>query len=153
MTTTPADLVPVPPVAQRLGAAFAAAGHELHLVGGPVRDALMGRPCDDLDFTTDARPDAILAVVGPLASATWTTGIEFGTVGVRVDGEPCEITTFRADRYDRVSRNPEVAFGHSLVEDLRRRDFTMNAMALSVTGDRVVHRPLRRPGRPRPRPC
>ncbi len=142
MTTTPADLVPVPPVAQRLGAAFAAAGHELHLVGGPVRDALMGRPCDDLDFTTDARPDAILAVVAPLASATWTTGIEFGTVGARVDGEPCEITTFRADRYDRVSRNPEVAFGQSLLEDLRRRDFTMNAMALSVTGDRVFTDPF-----------
>jgi poly(A) polymerase len=95
----------------------------------------MGRPDADLDFTTDARPEQILALVEPLAQATWTTGIEFGTVGARVEGRMCEITTFRADRYDRVSRNPAVEFGTSLAEDLRRRDFTMNAMALSVTGE------------------
>ena len=142
-----------------LGRAFAAAGHELHLVGGPVRDALMGRPCTDLDFTTDARPEQIQAVVEPLASAVWTTGIAFGTVGARVEGLPCEITTFRADRYDRVSRNPAVAWGDSLPDDLRRRDFTMNAMAVSVTGDRKFSDPyggladlargvLRTPGTP-----
>ncbi len=132
----PADLISVPAEAQRLGSAFAAAGHELHMVGGTVRDALMGRPDADLDFTTDARPDEVLALVEPLAVATWTTGIEFGTVGVQVGARRCEITTFRADRYDRVSRNPEVAYGTSLVDDLRRRDFTMNAMALSVAGER-----------------
>ena len=147
MTTSPADLVPVPREAHILGAAFAAAGHELHLVGGSVRDALMGRdPAGgipgDLDFATDARPEDVLAIVGPLSQATWTTGIEFGTVGVQVDGKMCEITTFRADRYDRVSRNPEVVYGESLLEDLRRRDFTMNAMALSVTGDRVFTDPF-----------
>ena len=135
VVSLPADLIPVPAAAARLGTAFAAAGHELHLVGGTVRDALMGRPDTDLDFTTDARPEQILAVVEPLAQATWTTGIEFGTIGARVEGRMCEITTFRADRYDRVSRNPAVEFGTSLAADLRRRDFTMNAMALSVTGD------------------
>ena len=138
----PGDLIAVPPEAQRLGAAFRAAGHQLHLVGGPVRDALMGRPQDDLDFTTDARPDQILAIVEPLSKAVWTTGIEFGTVGVQLGSERCEITTFRADRYDRQSRNPEVAFGDSLVDDLRRRDFTMNAMAFSVTGDRTFSDPF-----------
>ncbi|MDQ2748355.1 MAG: CCA tRNA nucleotidyltransferase [Pseudonocardiales bacterium] len=140
----PADLVPVPPEAALLGAAFAAAGYELHLVGGTVRDALMGRAetVEDLDFATDARPAAILEVLIPLAQATWQTGIEFGTIGAQVDGRMCEITTFRADRYDRISRNPEVAFGDSLVEDLRRRDFTMNAMALSVTGDQVFSDPF-----------
>ena len=138
---SPADLVPLPPEAETLGAAFAAAGHELHLVGGPVRDALMGRPCDDLDFTTDARPEQVLEIVRPVASATWTTGIEFGTVGAQVQGLRCEITTFRADRYDRASRNPEVVYGESLTDDLRRRDFTMNAMALSVTGDRTFTDP------------
>ena len=92
----PADVRSAPTTARRpissrcrprpleLGPAFAAAGHELHLVGGPVRDALMGRPCDDLDFTTDARPEQVLEIVAPLASATWTTGIEFGTVGAQV---------------------------------------------------------------------
>jgi poly(A) polymerase len=136
VTTSPADLVPVPSEAAALGAAFAGAGHELHLVGGTVRDALLGRPDTDLDFTTDARPDDILAIAADLGAPTWTTGIEFGTVGVQLGGRLCEITTFRADRYDRVSRNPQVAFGDSLEDDLRRRDFTMNAMALSVTGDR-----------------
>jgi poly(A) polymerase len=160
----PADLVPVPAVARGLGAAFADAGFQLHLVGGPVRDALLGREADpapvgDLDFTTDARPPQILDVLGPVADATWTTGIEFGTVGALVEGQRCEITTFRADRYDRKSRNPEVAYGQSLDDDLRRRDFTMNAMALSVTGDRRFSDPyggladlargvLRTPGAP-----
>ena len=132
----PADLISVPAEAERVGSAFAAAGHELHLVGGTVRDALMGRPDDDLDFATDARPEEVLAIVEPLAVATWTTGIEFGTVGVQVGARRCEITTFRADRYDRISRNPSVAYGLSLVDDLSRRDFTMNAMALSVAGER-----------------
>ena len=158
-TVDPADLVAPPPAAHALGAAFAAAGHELHLVGGPVRDALRGQPSADLDFATDARPEQILHIAAPLASSTWTTGIAYGTVGAQVRGVPCEITTFRADRYDRVSRNPEVVYGESLVDDLRRRDFTMNAMALSVTGDRVFTDPyggladlargvLRTPGTP-----
>jgi poly(A) polymerase len=134
--SSPADLVAIPPAGARLGAAFAQAGRELHLVGGSVRDALMGREQQDLDFTTDARPEDVLRIVTPIASATWTTGIEYGTIGAQVDGHMCEITTFRADRYDRVSRNPEVVYGESLADDLRRRDFTMNAMALSVTGDR-----------------
>jgi poly(A) polymerase len=159
----PADLVPVAPVALRLGTAFANAGHELYLVGGPVRDALLGRTptpeLADLDFTTDARPEQVLSLLRPIADATWTTGIAFGTIGAQVDGQRCEITTFRADRYDRVSRNPLVAYGTSLEDDLRRRDFTMNAMALSVTGDRRFSDPfggladlargvLRTPGRP-----
>jgi poly(A) polymerase len=131
----PADLIFVPAEAERLGSVFAAAGHELHIVGGTVRDALMDRPDVDLDFATDARPDDVLALVEPLG-ATWTTGIEFGTVGVQVGARRCEITTFRADRYDRISRIPSVAYGSSLVDDLRRRDFTMNAMALSVAGER-----------------
>ena len=145
--TLPGELIRVPAQAAALGAAFAAAGHELHLVGGTVRDALLGRqePDDataDLDFATDARPEQVLAIAGPLAQATWTTGIEFGTVGVQVRGRMCEITTYRADRYDRVGRHPEVVYGDSLVEDLRRRDFTMNAMALSVTGDTAFTDPF-----------
>jgi poly(A) polymerase len=140
VSTSPADLIPVPAAADRLGRSFAAAGHELHLVGGTVRDALLGRPSDDLDFATDARPDAVLALIGPLADAIWTTGIDFGTVGAQVDGVRCEITTYRADRYDRVSRNPIVQYGETLADDLRRRDFTMNAMAVSVP-DRVFSDP------------
>src|SRR6266536_1693434 len=121
----PAELIAVPDEARRLGAAFVQAGHELHLVGGTVRDALMGRTDEDLDFATDARPDDVMRIVGQLGP-TWTTGIEFGTVGVQVGERQCEITTFRADRYDRMSRKPEVAYGDSLLDDLRRRDFTMN---------------------------
>jgi poly(A) polymerase len=140
--TDPADLVPLTAETLSLGSAFARAGHELHLVGGPVRDALLGRPSDDLDFTTDARPEQILDIVTPIATATWTTGIEFGTVGAQIHGLRCEITTYRADRYDRASRNPEVVYGSTLEDDLRRRDFTMNAMAVSVTGDRVFTDPF-----------
>ena len=132
--TSPADLVPVPPVADELGELFERAGHQLHLVGGSVRDALLGRPSEDLDFATDARPERVLELVAPVAESTWTTGIDFGTIGARVRGTHVEITTYRADRYDRVSRNPLVRYGDSLADDLRRRDFTMNAMALSVPG-------------------
>ena len=111
-----------------------AAGHEVHLVGGSVRDALLGRgdTDNDLDVTTDARPEQVLELVTPVAEATWNTGIAFGTVGAEVRGVRLEITTFRADRYDRSRRNPEVAWGDSLADDLRRRDFTVNAMAVSL---------------------
>lgn len=132
MTGNPGELVPIPPAAARLAERFAAAGHQLYLVGGPVRDALMGRPVNDLDFTTDATPEQVQQLLAGLASALWTTGIEYGTIGAQIAGQPCEITTFRADRYDRVSRNPVVAFGTSIEDDLRRRDFSMNAMAVSV---------------------
>jgi poly(A) polymerase len=138
MTGNPGDLIEIPLPALQLGEAFQAAGHQLYLVGGPVRDALMGRPVNDLDFTTDARPERILQLLDGLASSTWTTGIEYGTVGAQVRGQACEITTFRADRYDRLSRNPAVEFGTSVTEDLLRRDFTMNAMAVSVVDREFV---------------
>jgi len=130
------ELVTVPPVAQELADLFGAAGHRLYLVGGTVRDALLGRPETDLDFTTDARPDAVLALVDGWASAVWDTGIAFGTVGLRRRGVTMEITTFRSDAYDRVSRNPVVAYGDTIEEDLQRRDFSVNAMAVELTGDR-----------------
>ncbi|WP_307864280.1 CCA tRNA nucleotidyltransferase [Agrococcus sp. TF02-05] len=116
-----------------LAAAFAAAGHELALVGGPVRDAFLDRPVTDLDFTTSASPDEILRIVAPLADATWDVGREFGTIAARIRGADVEITTYRADQYDGVSRKPSVQFGESLEDDLVRRDFTVNAMALRVT--------------------
>ncbi len=118
-----------------LGKVFADAGHELYLVGGSVRDALLGDVSGDLDFTTDARPDQMQKVLRPWAEALWDTGIEFGTIGVGKAGRRLEITTFRADTYDQVSRNPEVRFGDRLDDDLVRRDFTVNAMAVRVTAD------------------
>jgi poly(A) polymerase len=129
-----AQLLRVSPVADELGRRFAAAGHELHLVGGSVRDALLGRLGDDLDFTTCARPEQTLELVTGWADAIWTTGAEFGTIGVSRGGLRLEITTYRAEAYDRVTRNPVVAYGDSLVDDLRRRDFTVNAMAVSLPG-------------------
>ena len=113
--------------------AFSAAGHELALVGGPVRDAFLGRPTTDLDLTTGARPERTLEIVGPLAATTWDVGREFGTIGALVDGERVEITTYRADAYDGETRKPVVAFGDDLEGDLRRRDFSVNAMALRLT--------------------
>lgn len=126
------------PVVASLGEAFATAGFELAVVGGPVRDALLGRVTNDLDFTTDARPDDILRIVKPLASAHWDIGRAFGTIGARVRGEQVEITTYRADSYDGVTRKPTVEFGDTLEDDLRRRDFTVNAMALRVPGPALV---------------
>ncbi|MFW0793121.1 CCA tRNA nucleotidyltransferase [Gordonia sp. CPCC 205515] len=115
-----------------LGALFADAGHELFLVGGSVRDAVLGRLGNDLDFTTDARPDQVAALMSGWADAQWDTGIEFGTVSARKGNAAIEITTYRSDAYDRVGRNPEVVFGDSLDDDLVRRDFTINAMAVRV---------------------
>nr|WP_146795581.1 CCA tRNA nucleotidyltransferase [Agrococcus baldri] len=128
-------LVATAPTA-RLAEAFTAAGHELALVGGPVRDTFLDRPVTDLDFASSASPDEILAVVAPLADATWDVGREFGTIAARIGGDTVEITTYRADTYDGVSRKPQVAFGDTLEGDLVRRDFTVNAMALRVTPSR-----------------
>lgn len=111
---------------------FVAAGHEFALVGGPVRDAFLGREVTDLDFTTDANPDQILAIVEPIADAHWDIGREFGTIGARLGDAVVEITTYRSDAYDGTTRKPAVAFGSSLEEDLGRRDFTVNAMALRL---------------------
>jgi poly(A) polymerase len=122
------------PVLRELGSAFADAGHELYLVGGSVRDALLGRlSSPDFDFATDARPERVQQIVRQWADSVWETGIIFGTVGIGKGEYRLEITTFRADRYDQVSRNPEVRFGDRLDDDLVRRDFTVNAMAVRVT--------------------
>jgi len=126
------------PVTVTLADAFADAGFELALVGGPVRDALLGRATNDLDYTTDARPDDILRIVKPISTATWDVGREFGTIGAKVQGEQVEITTYRADSYDGVTRKPTVEFGDTLEQDLTRRDFTVNAMALRVPGPTLV---------------
>ncbi len=126
------------PVVAELGKAFAAAGHDLAIVGGPVRDALLGRATHDLDFTTDARPDEILRIVTPISTAQWDIGREFGTIGARVRGEQVEITTYRADSYDGTTRKPTVEFGDTLEADLTRRDFTVNAMALRVPAVQLV---------------
>jgi poly(A) polymerase len=126
------------PAVSRLAHAFDAAGHELALVGGPVRDAFIGRPVTDLDFTTDANPDQILAIVRPVSDAQWDIGRAFGTIGARMGRETVEITTYRADSYDGETRKPEVAFGSSLEEDLTRRDFTVNAMALRLPAQVLV---------------
>ena len=126
------------PVVEAVAHAFAAAGKDLALVGGPVRDALLGRPTHDLDFTTDARPDEILAIVTPISTTQWDIGRAFGTIGARVKGENVEITSYRADEYDGITRKPVVAFGDSLETDLTRRDFTVNAMALKVPSVTLV---------------
>jgi poly(A) polymerase len=126
-------LQPYAPVLRDLGQLFADAGHQLYLVGGSVRDALLDRVnTPDLDFTTDARPDRVQQIVRRWADGLWDTGIDFGTVGAIKDDRRLEITTFRADSYDQVSRNPEVRFGDTLGDDLIRRDFTVNAMAVQI---------------------
>src|SRR6478735_5478648 len=131
-------LVRVSPVADELGTRFRAAGFELALVGGTVRDALLGRLHDDLDFTTDARPEDVLRIVDGWAEAVWDVGIAFGTVGVEKSGYKLEITTYRTESYDPGSRKPDVEYGDTLEGDLRRRDFTVNAMAVALPGTTFV---------------
>lgn len=126
------QLAPVLPVLTDLGERFAVAGHELALVGGPVRDAFLGRGAVDLDFATSARPDQTEQILASWGSATWDMGREFGTIGARQDDIVVEVTTYRADAYDGTTRKPVVAFGDTLEDDLARRDLTVNAMALRL---------------------
>jgi poly(A) polymerase len=154
------DLVRAAPVLDAIGRRFAAAGHEIALVGGSVRDALMGRLNDDsdLDFATTARPDDIERLLDGWASARWDMGRDFGTIGARVDDWVLEITTYRSDSYHRESRKPGVAFGDTLDGDLARRDFRVNAMAVRLPDltfvdpfgglDDLAARILRTPGSP-----
>jgi poly(A) polymerase len=153
-----AELLRVAPVADELAARFAAAGHTLALVGGSVRDALLGRLGQDLDFATDARPEQVVPLVKGWADAWWEVGIAYGTVGARKGDLVVEITTYRAEVYRHDSRKPEVTYGDSLEEDLRRRDLTVNAMAVTLPDKTFVDpfggledlaaRVLRTPGRP-----
>ena len=126
-----ADLAP-------LAARFAAAGHRLYLVGGVVRDLMVGREMGahiDLDLTTDALPAQIKQVLAGWADAMWTQGERFGTIGARNGDRDYEITTHRAEVYTSDSRKPDVSFSDAIESDLSRRDFTVNAMALEVTSD------------------
>ncbi|TVL92373.1 CCA tRNA nucleotidyltransferase [Streptomyces sp. LX-29] len=161
------ELLRVSPVADDLASRFQEAGFHLALVGGSVRDALLGRLGNDLDFTTDARPEDVLKIVRPWADAVWEVGIAFGTVGCRkkspianaaVQDYQIEITTYRSEAYDRTSRKPEVSYGDSIEEDLVRRDFTVNAMAVALPQKEFIDphngledlaaRVLRTPGTP-----
>ena len=153
-----AELDRIGPVIDELGGRFDAAGHELALVGGPVRDAMLGRRHNDLDFTTSARPQEIERLLTGWADATWDIGRAFGTIGSRKGSFQVEITTYRSDEYDASSRKPSVDFGDTLEGDLGRRDFTVNAMAVRVPSRDFVdpyggvvdlaHGLLRTPGRP-----
>ncbi len=121
--------------------AFARAGHQVYLVGGIVRDALLGRERAelDLDLTTDARPDQTRAVLGSLhPEAVWTQGERFGTIGARIGGRAYEVTTHRAEAYSPDSRKPDVVFSTDIEADLSRRDFTINAMALRVPDPELI---------------
>ncbi|WGL52537.1 CCA tRNA nucleotidyltransferase [Nocardioides sp. BP30] len=132
-------------VLEPLGELFASAGHELALVGGPVRDAMLGRPVNDLDFTTSAHPDETERLLKRWSRATWDMGREFGTIGARKDEWVVEITTYRSEAYDPDSRKPTVEYGTSLAGDLGRRDFTVNAMAVRLAGPGGVERRVEDP--------
>ncbi|MCA4133247.1 CCA tRNA nucleotidyltransferase [Arthrobacter sp. M4] len=126
------------PVVLDLGQRFVDAGFELSLVGGPVRDLFLGRSSPDLDFTTNATPDQTIKIIKKWADTFWEIGRDFGTIGMRKGGLTIEITTYRAEAYDPDSRKPVVAFGSSLADDLLRRDFTINAMALRLPSMELV---------------
>jgi len=152
------ELLRLAPVIDELGERFAEAGHEIALVGGPVRDAMLGRAHTDLDFATSAHPDLTERLLKSWGDATWDMGRGFGTIGARRGEWHVEVTTYRSDSYATDSRKPEVAFGETLVGDLERRDFTVNAMAVRLPGRTfedpfggiadLAHGLLRTPGRP-----
>ncbi|MCY7372638.1 MAG: CCA tRNA nucleotidyltransferase [Spirochaetaceae bacterium] len=152
------ELLRAAPVVDDLGGLFASAGHSLALVGGSVRDALLGRLGQDLDFATDARPEQILVLLQGWADAWWEVGIAFGTVGARKGDWILEVTTYRDEVYRAASRKPEVTFGDTLEGDLLRRDLTVNAMAVTLPDkvfvdpfgglDDLAAQVLRTPGRP-----
>jgi poly(A) polymerase len=152
------ELMRIAPVIDELGARFRDAGEQIALVGGPVRDAMLGRLQNDLDFTTSARPEVTEKLLRGWADAIWDMGRAFGTIGCRKDEWQIEITTYRSEQYDPDSRKPSVDFGDTLAGDLGRRDFTVNAMAVSLP-DRtfedpyggvvdLAHQRLRTPNRP-----
>jgi poly(A) polymerase len=148
----------MPPVAAELGGRFQAAGRQLYLVGGAVRDAVLGRPGTELDFATDARPQEVVSLLQGWADARYLVGIRFGTVGARKGEHRIEITTFREEVYTEDSRHPEVTFAKDVESDLARRDFTINAMAVRLPDGEFVdphrglydlaHRQLRTPLEP-----
>ena len=127
-----AALLELDPAVFELAERFAVGGHRLALVGGTVRDAVLGRPSPDLDFTTDAEPDVTERLLRGWADAIWVIGRAFGTIGATRGELKVEITTYRSERYDPASRKPQVQFRTRLEEDLRRRDFTVNAMAVEL---------------------
>jgi poly(A) polymerase len=129
----------VDPVAVELGERFATAGYQLYLVGGAVRDVLIGRPPrGELDFATDAKPEDIVRVVTGWAEQKYLQGIRFGTVGVKRADLDLQITTFRQEVYPEDDRHPDVTFASELEVDLSRRDFTVNAMAVRLPGREFV---------------
>ncbi|MCW2834136.1 MAG: hypothetical protein JWN68_2089 [Nocardioides sp.] len=152
------ELTRIGPVIDELGARFAAAGEELALVGGPVRDAMLGRLQNDLDFATSARPEKTEKLLAGWVDAIWDMGRSFGTIGARIGEWQVEITTYRAETYDPSSRKPDVSYGDNLVGDLGRRDFSVNAMAVRVPGREfedpygglvdLANQTLRTPGTP-----
>jgi poly(A) polymerase len=127
------SLVTKAPLASSLAEAFKAKGFQLALVGGPVRDALLGRLGNDLDFTTDAHPHETKKILKSWADNVWDTGIVFGTVAAKRGETTVEVTTYRTEKYEEDSRKPDVEFGLTIEGDLSRRDFTVNAMALELT--------------------
>ena len=129
------SLVERAPLASSLATEFKAKGFRLALVGGPVRDAILGRLGNDLDFTTDAHPLETKKILKGWAENIWDTGIAFGTVAGKRGDTTVEVTTYRSEKYDEDSRNPDVEYGDSIEGDLSRRDFTINAMALELTTD------------------
>jgi poly(A) polymerase len=151
-------LLQIAPVVDELGARFAGAGHEIALVGGPVRDILLGRGSKDLDFATSAHPDVVERLLQGWANHIWDIGKAFGTIGCRKGDWVLEITTYRSESYDPTSRKPEVSYGDTLEGDLSRRDFAMNAMAVRLPSrtfvdpyggiEDVAHRTIRTPGTP-----
>jgi poly(A) polymerase len=132
------SLLNITPVVDELGARFVSAGHEIALVGGSVRDALLGRLGTDLDFATSARPDDVEKLVAGWADAQWSIGKEFGTIGCRKGDWVLEITTYSSDVYDGETRKPVVSYGDTLAGDLLRRDFAVNAMAVTLPGQTFV---------------
>lgn len=144
--------------ADELSRMFTRRHRELAIVGGSVRDVFLRRPHSDLDLATDATPGEVLEITGPWADASWTVGVEFGTVGLRKGNTTFEITTYRSEEYQPGSRKPDVRYGKSLDADLARRDFTVNAMAARLPSRELVDlfnglgdlrdKVLRTPGRP-----
>jgi poly(A) polymerase len=153
-----AGLVELTTVLGDLVTAFVDDGHQLALVGGPVRDLLLGRTAPDIDLTTDARPEVVRELLRRWGDAWWDVGIAFGTVGARKGEHVVEVTTYRADVYRHDSRKPDVSYGDSLEGDLLRRDFAVNAMAVDLRTsafvdpygglDDLTARVLRTPGPP-----